>query len=1167
MDELNLQEIEKKLNTEYQNGQRMVFWYDAEASFEEEVDQLNLPDVQIVHLTDRNTFRVKLLLEHEEPEKKFLVYAPFEKPDFSVNHLEDTLRYSREFFADKLSLIAAEVKAPARLRTTFEGLKEFFNIGKGKLTVAQKKAANVRINDFIERCRDFNMAAADEDLVMLVAMCVVAKARNTTVDDLYYAVFSYGDVETQQIIEKFSGFGLEKAFWKLTEQRFGYDDPKPTLLKFVMSLFAVYSFREDLDEAPADWKIFMQDKLKRQSSNISVLLENMMNNVIYQEHFDDLSEMVAEKLNVINVLEKTPLECLVHMGTFQAVDDVIIRWMIERITAEDKNASIDGYSIVQLCDMREKMHFGQRYMAEYQVIRSARNLLDAVGYLPEDDLSAQIKAYTENNYRIDMEYRHFIAAYDQMEDTTVFEDMKELIQNIYSTEYLEKSTYSWSVAYEKNEQQEIIPLQRDFYEDEVKSVKEKVVVIISDAFRFEAAKELEALFAEDQNCTVSMKVKMGTLPAVTAVGMAELLPHKTISMTEDKPFKIRIDGKSCGTTAQREQILQCANPRSAAIDFDSINQMKTSELRSFTSGKEVIYVYHNRVDATGEALPTEDSVFAAVNDSIREIFKLVKTLSKSGNVYRFLITADHGFIYTRRPLEATDKLENEAEKEALTDRRFIISKSNLSRIGTYAVLLGAALKSEDKRYINLAKGMSVFKCGGGMNYVHGGSSPQELLIPTLFIKTQRGVVDTEDAVINLISDIRKVTNLRIRLDFYQEKPVSDIVKATTYRIHFVSNDGEMISNEVIYKADHKEEKAGDRIVTLGFDIKKKNYDSMLYIPTIHEDVNHCKSDKDAYVNYETEYRQLEEQILATQTTLEEENSKMYSREVRQAIQYLYDNIAKYEIPNVFRLIFDQAVSTYMVENKMKAPSGKYYRYTLYAELLFSMRYFGEVHGTTKFMCVDEGQDLALNEYRLLYDLNGRNMVINIFGDTNQLIKPGRGISDWDELKKFFHANQFVLNENYRNTNQITRFCNDSFDMAVLQTGVDGAAVREIPRKDLEQEISFMVLNMERVAIIVPRQIQKRSYLKMDAILSERRHLIGDKMESGYITVAYVDEVKGIEFDRVFVVANGMTKNEKYIAYTRALSELVLVVDESITVSDNSKRAKNGRYNLEGRNDG
>ena len=59
----------------------------------------------------------------------------------------------------------------------------------------------------------------------------------------------------------------------------------------------------------------------------------------------------------------------------------------------------------------------------------------------------------------------------------------------------------------------------------------------------------------------------------------------------------------------------------------------------------------------------------------------------------------------------------------------------------------------------------MFKCGGGMNYVHGGSSPQELLVPTLYVKTQRGVVCTEDATINLITEIRKVTNLRLSLDF------------------------------------------------------------------------------------------------------------------------------------------------------------------------------------------------------------------------------------------------------------------------------------------------------------------------------------------------------------------------------------------------------------------
>ncbi len=839
MDELNLQEIEKKLNTEFQNGQRMVFWYDAESSFEEEVDDLNLPGVTILHLTDRNAFRTKMILEHERPEDKFLIYAPFEKPDVAYNHLEDVLLYSKEFYADKLSLIAAESHLPARLRGTFEKMKAFFNAGKGKLTAAQKKAGNERINDFIERSKDFDMAAADEELVMLIAMCVLTKARNTTIDDLFYAVFSYGDITEQKVIGEFKKYDLEDAFWLLAEKRFGYDDPKHTLLKFLMSLFAVYTFHNDLEAAPKDWKLFMQDKLKRQASNITVLLENMMNNVIYQECFDEVAQQISDSLNMESVLSKISLDAVIQIAACPAIDDAFVSWMISRIEAEDKNASIDGFSILELCDIRSKLHYGKKYEASYRVIQSARKLLDAIGFIPEDALASQIKAYTDTNYRIDTEYRHFITYYDQIENTAPFEKMKDLIENIYTTEYLEKAVYYWNIAFAENAMQEVIPMQRRFYFEEVERIKEKVVVIISDAFRFEATKELEVKFSEDQNCTATMKVRMGTLPAVTAVGMAELLPHKTIEYTKESSPKILIDGKPCGTTAQRERILQEKNPNSAAIDFDSLRAMKTSELRTFTSGKEVIYVYHNRIDATGEALRTENSVFSATNQAIQEIFSLVKTLSKSGNVYRFLITADHGFIYTRKSLEPTDKLENEAGREATADRRFIIADNDLSGDGVYAVPLKDSLRSDDDRFIMLAKGMSVFKCGGGMNYVHGGSSPQELLIPVLFVKTQRGLVDTEDATINLISEIRKVTNLRIRLDFYQEKPVSDIVKAATYRIHFVSSEGEIISNEVIYKADHKEEKAGDRIATLGFDIKKKNYDNNLryFLKVINDKTN------------------------------------------------------------------------------------------------------------------------------------------------------------------------------------------------------------------------------------------------------------------------------------------------------------------------------------------
>ena len=168
----------------------------------------------------------------------------------------------------------------------------------------------------------------------------------------------------------------------------------------------------------------------------------------------------------------------------------------------------------------------------------------------------------------------------------------------------------------------------------------------------------------------------------------------------------------------------------------------------------------------------------------------------------------------------------------------------------------------------------------------------------------------------------------------------------------------------------------------------------------------------------------------------------------------------------------------------------------------------------QFICVDEGQDLAVNEYRLLSELNQNHVVFNIFGDTNQLMKSGRGISDWNLLLSELQAEQYVLNENYRNTNQITRFCNDNFGLKTLQTGVDGPKVREISRRDLEKELAGLMITTERIAILLPRTVQKMKYLDMDILPENIRNMIGETMDNGFISVMYVDEVKGIEFDKV-----------------------------------------------------
>lgn len=59
------------------------------------------------------------------------------------------------------------------------------------------------------------------------------------------------------------------------------------------------------------------------------------------------------------------------------------------------------------------------------------------------------------------------------------------------------------------------------------------------------------------------------------------------------------------------------------------------------------------------------------------------------------------------------------------------------------------------------------------------------------------------AEIALVSLTSKITNLITTLDFVQTEPVSDVVKETSYRVYFISENNEKISNENIVIADKR----------------------------------------------------------------------------------------------------------------------------------------------------------------------------------------------------------------------------------------------------------------------------------------------------------------------------------------------------------------------------
>jgi len=375
------------------------------------------------------------------------------------------------------------------------------------------------------------------------------------------------------------------------------------------------------------------------------------------------------------------------------------------------------------------------------------------------------------------------------------------------------------------------------------------------------------------------------------------------------------------------------------------------------------------------------------------------------------------------------------------------------------------------------------------------------------------------------------------LPFGKKTKLEEVQKLKDAAVRKKNAEEKKFEEALLFKEFERADKSDDEILQWMSNVA-------LVETSIRSEISQCNKVKKDYQQLLQEYSDIEPKLAEAKDLVEKVEAEKYPDEVYNAVNYLNKTLEEFSDYKLFRDVFYLAVSDFVDKNKIKIPNG-IHRYDLYCMLWFCMKYYGKKSGTSEFICFDEGQDLAFNEYKMIYEINGDGTIFNIFGDTNQLLKPERGISSWDSLENTFSMKMFYLNENYRNTNQITRFCNQSFGMKVKQTGVDGVKVREISRKELEKELAVLNITTERIAILVPRKIIKKKYLEMEILPENIKAVIGDKVDNGYISFMYVDEVKGIEFDKVFVISNRMTKNEKYIAYTRALSELIIVVDEYV----------------------
>ena len=801
MAELNLKQITDKLNSEFTGEVRkLVFWYDANAEFVDDVDTMELVNAKVLHLEPDNQFYTKYFLECVDTTTNYLVYAPFAKPAIRENHLADTIKYSKEFFADRASLLTLDLGIDERYKSVIQHYIKFF--GEKKRTQA---------------FYDLELETFNRNTIEIALMSVLCKCKTPSYEEVLHTVLTDAGFENNPYLAEFKKYDLLDAFWRQAQDVFGYADEKPTLEKFTMTMFVTYAAKVIPADMPTAWKSFISFK----SGNVIAFIDNLMNSYIYGGRFDEISKMVYDSLKAEAEFRKLPVEALVSCGIFAGIDELLIEWATERLELEDVAAKLGDTSIPQLTKQRRQGHFGKRHANEYFVLQNAWSIISGSQYAPSASLNEMVKNYTSELYKMDRYYRYFYYYLDKIEDATRFVKLKELVENIYANDYLAKVCTNWNDLFNTELESLQITKQPDFFSRNVNYAKDQLVVIISDALRYEVGMTLFEKLQADEKCTATMKTMASTLPSITQYGMAALLPHKSLELTED--YSVLVDGQKTDTLEQRQAVLQKYKPDGICIQYDDIKNMTIADMKVYFAWKPVTYIYHNQIDARGDNPKTENEVFDACEEAVKELHSLIRRMT-SANKTNFIITSDHGFLYRRRKLVESDKIIPEAESVEAVGRRYLLSQSAITSAGVSSIEIGTMMQTSDNRKVTYPVGADVFKApGSGMNYVHGGCSPQEMLLPLLMVKTDKSQVKYDTAKIALVSLTSKITNLITSLDFVQTDAVSSVVKETTYRIYFVDDNGEKISNEHLYVADKKDEDTVKRVFRLRFSFKNKKY--------------------------------------------------------------------------------------------------------------------------------------------------------------------------------------------------------------------------------------------------------------------------------------------------------------------------------------------------------
>lgn len=757
-----------------------IFWYDDEAKLQDEFESLEL-DVEKI-IIDNNEFNIKYKVHTADKETKFLIYSAKREPEPKENWLLDLQLKSYLFSADRASMILNDLGIDIVYKPFIQNHIEFFS-------------AKSRVEPF-SKLLDEN----DDEHSMALKMIAALLKTSATIESVSIKLM-YDDKAYKNICK----FGLEGFLWKSIKSKYKYDVAEPTLKDFGFKLLQnhFYSF---VDRSKCEL-----------NKEAALFVKNWMDSSSNKKSYQALAQKIQNELGIASHLQACNVESMFECDTYELCEQMVVSKLAKMIL----DGSSSKESVLSLCELREHTFWYEEYINIYKSFKSATKLFNAIktSDLKLSEFDAGIKTYADALSKIDYYYRKYIFHSSKSEHLEILKELDEVVEKVYLNDYLRVLNDSWQGNI-KDYSFTRLRLQRDLYKRGVEPIvksKQKAFIIISDALRYECAVELKNRVLGLNRYSAEIEPMVGVLPSFTQLGVASLLPNETLSF-DGKDDSVYIDGLSSKGTKNRDKILKTYNERASYIDSESFLDFNRDDGRAFSKANDIVYIYHNEIDATGDKGASEHKVFEAVESTFETIEKIIKQIANL-NGTNILITSDHGFLYQDTPtLDSEFCSVDRPDNAKRFNRRFIISES-IKETSCIDIFNAESLNIQGTEKIALAKSINKIRLqGGGHRFVHGGATLQEMVVPLITIKKKRKD-DVREVDVSSIP-LSQITTNSVMVSFYQEEAIVDKIKPLRLKMAFYTKDNKLLSTSQSFTFDSEEMYDRNRETKLKFDLKQ-----------------------------------------------------------------------------------------------------------------------------------------------------------------------------------------------------------------------------------------------------------------------------------------------------------------------------------------------------------